>query len=184
MLSLLISALPQHYRSKVEDIYNEYKEPLLYFAYRIVKDKEISCDIVHTAFEKIIMHIEKIDNMDRAGTKGYIILIVRNLCFDYLRKNKKAQTVPYESVEFSVRDNGASIEDIVMTGLDVNLVKDKLEELDEKYALPLILLYSMEFSYAEIAELLDITEQNARVRCFRGKKMLIEAIGKESNHGK
>ena len=182
MLALLQAVLPQYYLNKVEELYCEYREQLLYLAYKIVKDKEASYDIVQHAFVKIIKHIKKIDGMDKYGIKGYIIFIVKNLCIDYLRRQKREKIIPYEKIAFSLHNAEEPVEDAVMLDFDIKLMNDRLKKLDEKYSLPLIMMYSLDYTHKEIADTLGITEQNARVRCFRGKKMLIEAIGKEANH--
>jgi RNA polymerase sigma-70 factor (ECF subfamily) len=104
---------------------------------------------------------------------------VKNLSLDFLRKRRKDNTVSYDSIEYSV-DDGEPLENIAMADLELGKVKEKLREMDNKYALPLILKYTLEFSHAEIADLLDISVENVKIRCHRGRKQLIEAIRKEA----
>jgi RNA polymerase sigma-70 factor (ECF subfamily) len=179
MLLFVLESLPPKYKSKVEKLYYDYRNDMLYTALAIVKDHSQAEDIVQLAFIRIIKHIGRISSIPADEVKGYVIYIVKNLSLDYLRKQKKDNTISYESIEFTV-DDGRPLENIAMLDLDLNTVKEKLREMDEKYSLPLILKYTLEFSHAEIADLLDISVENVKVRCHRGRKKLIEAIKKEA----
>lgn len=177
MLCSLIDVLPQQYRSIVEELYIENKDVTMCVALGIVKDKHLAQDIVHHAFVNIIKHIERIETLPKNEQKGYVICIVKNLAIDHLRKKQRESIVSYDHVEATVSDN-ISTESIVMAGLEVGLVKKKLQEMDEKYALPLILKYTLGMTQAEIAQVLDISVGNVKARCHRARKKLIEAMGK------
>lgn len=179
MLALL-NTLPHKYRSKVEELYYEYKDVMLYVAMGIVKEKELAQDIVQLAFIRIIKHIEKIDGLSDKEVKGYIVFIVRNLAIDHIRKQKREKTVSYDNMEYTIEDKGESTENIVMLDFEVSMVKKKLKDLDEKYSVPLIMKYTLDFSQEEIAQTLNISVQNVKVRCHRGRKMLMDAIRKEA----
>ena len=183
MIVLLFAALPPQYRCKVEELYSKYKKTMLSVALNIVKDRELACDIVHLAFVRIIKHIEKIDGIPSDEQKGYLIYIVKNLAIDHLRKTKRENIVLYDHIDDTIQDSGSSIEDIVMLDFEVGVVRQILCQMDDKYALPLILKYTLDFSQAEIAAILDISVENVKVRCHRGRKMLVEAIGKEACGG-
>ena len=183
MIVLLFAALPPQYRSKVEELYFKYKKVMLSVALDIVKDGDLACDIVHLAFIRIIKHIEKIDNIPSDERKGYLIYIVKNLAIDHLRKMKRENTVLYDNIDDTIQDSASSIEDIVMLDFEVGVVRQILRQMDDKYALPLILKYTLDFSQTEIADMLNISVENVKVRCHRGRKMLVKAIGKEAYHG-
>lgn len=182
MLGTLFVVLPQQYRCFVEELYIEHKDVIMYVALGIVKDKDIAQDIVHHAFVKVIKHIERIEALPKNEQKGYVICIVKNLAIDHLRKRQRESIISYELVEATVSDNTALTENIVMTGLEVGLVKKKLEEMDEKYALPLILKYTLGMTQVEIAQVLDISVGNVKARCHRARKKLIEAMGEGAHN--
>lgn len=176
MLFFIQSSLPPKYKSKVEQLYYDYRGVMLHTAIGIVKDYVLAEDIVQVAFERIIKHIEKIDNMPCNDAKGYIIFLVKNLSIDYVRKQKRAKTVPYENIDYSIDDGGVPLEDIAMVNFELSMIEDHLKEMDDKYSMPLILRYTLEFSHAEIAQILNISVENAKVRCHRGKQKLTQAI--------
>ena len=171
--------LPIQYRSDVERLYHEYKNVMLYTARGIVREQEQAEDIVHMAFLRIIKHIERINTLPDKEKKGYIIYVVKNLSIDHLRKKKRSNTVSLDNIAFASEDKEV-LEDNVMAALEIETVKRLMRELDDMYALPLILKYTVGYSYAEISDMLDITVENAKVRCFRGRKKLVESIRKEA----
>ena len=179
MFLLILNTLPVKYRPKIEQIYAEYKNDMLYTALGIVKNYDHAEDIVQLAFIRIMKHIEKIDGLPVNEMKGYIVYIVKNLSIDYIRKQNHDKTVSYDHIEYSI-DTGDTLEVTAIQNLAAGMIKKKMREMDDKYALPLILKYTLEFSYTEIADLLGITIENVKVRCFRGRQKLVEKMRKES----
>ncbi len=94
MLFFVLDVLPAKYKSKVEKLYYEYRSDMLYTALAIVKDYSHAEDIVQLAFIRVIRHMDKISALPGSEVRGYIIYIVRNLSFDFLRKQKNSSTVP------------------------------------------------------------------------------------------
>lgn len=58
-------------------------------------------------------------------------------------------------------------------------VKRAIESLPETYGVPLILRYTEDMSYAEIAEVLDVTVAAVKSRLFRARNMLGEKLQDE-----
>ncbi len=170
-------SLSPSYRKRVEQLYNEYKNVMFGTALGIVKDTAQAEDIVQFAFLRIIKHIEKLSGLPGGELKGYIVLIIKNLSIDYLRKRKNENTVPIEELDC---EDQKSVEDIAMAKLELGRVRENLKAMDGKYSLPLIMKYSLGLTHAEIADMLGISTENAKIRCHRGKHMLMEAIGREA----
>lgn len=170
-------SLSPNYRKRVEQLYDEYKNVMFGTALGIVKDTAQAEDIVQFAFLRIIKHIEKLSGLPCNELKGYIVLIIKNLSIDFLRKRKNENTVPIEDLD--CEDKG-SVEDIAMAKLELSRIRESLKTMDGKYSLPLIMKYSLGFTHAEIADMLGISAENAKVRCHRAKRMLMDAIGREA----
>jgi RNA polymerase sigma-70 factor (ECF subfamily) len=177
MLLFTFESFPQKYKSAVEQLYHDYKDVMFYTAMSIIKDLGQAEDIVQLAFIRIMNNIERISDLPINEKKGYIVYIVRNLSIDYIRKQKRDKTISYDRMEYSV-NSGESLENIAMLHFELSMVKSMIKEMDDKYSLPLILKYTLDFSHSEIAEIMNISVENAKVRCHRGRKMLIEAIKK------
>ncbi len=172
--------LPESYKKRVEQLYDEFKSVMFCTALSIVKDTAQAEDIVHFAFIKIIKHIERIDRLPHNEIKGYVVLIIKNLSIDYIRKRNQEKIVSMENADYP-DEGGTSVESIVIVNLELSKVKENLKVMNDKYSLPLILKYSLGFSHAEIAEMLDISAETAKIRCYRGKRMLADAMGREAS---
>jgi len=170
-------SLSPSYRRRVEQLYDEHKNVMLSTAISIVKDRTQAEDIVQFAFIRIMKHIEKLSTLPDNEVKGYIVLIIKNLSIDNLRKRRQEKVVSIESIDGSGWDE-ESAEEVVMANLELGRMKESLKTMDEKYSLPLVLQYSLGFSQSEIAEMLGISVDNVKVRCHRGKRILLDAVGK------
>ncbi len=170
--------LPESYTKCVERLYEDFSNLMLGTAMGIVKNTAQAEDIVQYAFLKIIKHIEKLSNMPYNELKGYIVLIIRNLSIDYIRKSKQENTVSIENMDCANNEEEISVENIAMAKLELGEVKENLKNMDDKYSLPLVLKYSLGFSHAEIAEMLDVSAETVKIRCHRGKRMLADAISR------
>ena len=170
-------SLTPSYRKCVEQLYDEYKNVMFSTALGIVKDSVHAEDIVQFAFLRIIKHIEKINSLPHNEMKGYIVLVIRNLSIDFLRKRKHEKVVSIECMEYGDDD---SVEEIALANLEMGRIRDNLKAMDNKYSLPLIMKYSLGFTYIEIADMLGISADNAKIRCHRGKRILMDAISREA----
>jgi RNA polymerase sigma-70 factor, ECF subfamily len=180
MLVIMPDLLPKDYRSKVEELYYKYRKDMLYTALAIIKDFSQAEDVVQAAFIKIMKYMDRIDSIPDNEVKGYIICIVKNIALDLLRKHKNI--VSFTDMDVSAEFE-ESLENTAIFNLELDFVKKKLSEMDNKYSLPLILKYTLGFSHAEIADLLSLSVEDARVRCYRGRRRLMAAVGKEAVHG-
>jgi RNA polymerase sigma-70 factor (ECF subfamily) len=143
----------------------------------IVKDTAHAEDIVQFAFLRIIKHIEKLNSLPHHEMKGYIVLVIKNLSIDLLRRRRHESAVSIESMDCGEDD---SVEEIALANLELGRIRDNLKAMDNKYSLPLIMKYSLGFTYIEIADMLGISADNAKVRCHRGKRMLMDVISREA----
>ncbi len=65
---------------------SKFGHSLRYFAYSIVRDKEISEEIVSDSFYKLWCGKEKIKTQE--SIKSYLYIVTRNACFDHVDKHK------------------------------------------------------------------------------------------------
>ena len=72
---------------KFTKLYELYSHDLLCFAISIVKSPLTAEDLVHDAYGKILKHIDEIEEPYSPRTKRYLVVTVRNTCFDYLLRS-------------------------------------------------------------------------------------------------
>ncbi len=79
----------QQDKDKFVILYQRYFQPLYSTAFEILKDHAASEDVVHETFLILIDHIDNVDEQASMKTWNYLATIVRRLCIDSLRKQKK-----------------------------------------------------------------------------------------------
>ena len=110
--------------------------------------------------------------------KTWLLTIANNLGVDTLRRRR-------EVVEFNQEVHSGSAggpEDAALESDRARAVQKAIESLPETYGVPLILRYTEDMSYAEIAEVLDLTVAAVKSRLFRARNMLAEKLRDEAKH--
>jgi len=64
------------------------------------------------------------------------------------------------------------------------MLEDALKKLNENDREILLLFYQQDLSYDEIANILNISLENVKVRIFRAKEKLRKLLYKEVNNGR
>ena len=133
--------------------------------------REISVeDLVQETFLKAYDRLETFNPDYRFKT--WLMTIANNLGVDTLRRrrdtvefNPELHSVPSQGPEARAVDDdrSRSLQEAILT-------------LPETYSVPLILRYTEEMSYAEIAESLGITTSAVKSRLFRARNMLGERL--------
>ncbi len=157
-------------KSKFEQVYNSYKHTMFYVAKSILKDDYLSEDAVHNAFISIAKNMDKISQVDSNRTKGYVLVIVRNISLNMLKKQNK--TVDIEDFEENMTDD-ANLEDEVLSKLSVDLIVEEITNLPVIYKDILYLSYVEELKTQEISRLINISNEAVKKRLQRGRKKLI-----------
>ncbi len=111
--------------------------------------------------------------------KTWLLAIANNLGIDTLRRRRDviefnpelhAQTVRGPEMIAAEAERARSVQEAVMT-------------LPETYSVPLVLRYSEGLTYAEIAEILDITVPALKSRLFRARNMLAGKLEEKGETG-
>jgi RNA polymerase sigma factor (sigma-70 family) len=150
---------------------------MYYVALRFMKDTMEAEDAMQEAF---IQAFSKLSQFKGEVTFGaWLKKIVINKCLDKL-KARKLEIVALNEHTLGVVDDQSSwnVED----GISVKDVKEKMENLPEKYKYPLMLYLVEGYDHEEISEILEISQVASRTLVHRGKKKLQEEL-KTLSHG-
>lgn len=159
-------------RTKLETIYNRYRDTMYAVAYKILHNAQDAEDAVQYAFVQLAKNISKIEEPICPKTKGYIVTIVENKAIDLYRRKQAYPLVEYsdEVVGIQVEYDGE------------NTLAGCILKLPARQRSVIILKYSHGYRMKEIAKILGIsyenamkTEQRARARL----KTLCEEAGIE-----
>lgn len=158
-------------RSKLEIIYREYKDLMLYVANGILGDQRDSEDVVQQSFLKLIKIIHKIEEPKCHKTRALVVTIVERTAIDLYRSRQRHSTIAFD--EEAVTVPAASEQERLHTQLDLAAA---MAALPARYRQVLLLRYDDGFSCREIAGLLSMTEPNVRKTIQRAKELLAELL--------
>ena len=160
-------------KSKFEQIYNSYRHTMFYVAKSILEDDYLSEDAVHNAFINIAKNMDNISDVQSNRTKGYVIVIVRNISLNMLKKQNKI--VDIEEFEENITDD-LNLEDEVLSKLSVDSIVAEIISLPMIYKDVLHLSYVEDLNTQEISRLINISNEAVKKRLQRGRKILLENL--------
>ena len=162
-------------KNKFEYIYEKYKKLMLYKAHEILHDYSLAEDAVSEAFIRIYKNLEKIEDPDSNMSVGFIVTIVRNVSLTMVKKERQWD---HEEINEEITGD-VQIETKVLSDISVNRIIEITDQLGEDLKSVFLLKYAQELSHREIADILNITENNVTVRIHRAKKKMCELLTKE-----
>jgi RNA polymerase sigma-70 factor (ECF subfamily) len=151
-------------------IYDQYYERVRKFILASVRDGWVADDLVQETFMRIQQNLESL--RDSSKVSSWVFRIAINLCQDHFRSLKKQ---PFSECE--VREQADALrETLIQKELEQGemgqCVRDQIVLLPESLRTVIVLSDMMEFTHREIAEVLGITVENAKVRLHRARKRL------------
>jgi len=75
----------------------KYYNELLYYAQRMVRNKDLACDIIQEAYLKTL---EKSKKLTLENERAFLYKVTKNIVIDEIRKTDKISTVDYEYDNF------------------------------------------------------------------------------------
>lgn len=157
-------------QSKFEKIYTMYLKKMQYVAESILCDPNEAENIVHDTFVAIIDNLEKIDEKDCHKTWNYIVTILKNKCFNYIKKSNKI--IYYEDYNVYEDKTESSCEEEILKKELVVYLAELIQSMRYPYKEVLYLRYYNDMNLKEISELLQINYDNTRQIYTRAKKQL------------
>jgi len=181
VLSMLLTLVEENDHDKLVKLYHAYHSTMLRLArskLKSARDTNYASDaedVVQNAWCRIVKHIDKIDlTRQERVTKSYLLTIVSNETARFLGARDE-----WHPLEESTEAAGEDFVERLQVSERYRAVVEAIKRLDEKYRNALYLHYVMEKSVKEVAEMLDIPEKTVYTRVERGKKKLLEMLGKE-----
>ena len=160
--------------AKFEVLYNKYYEGILRFIYQRLDDKETAFDLTSQVFLNALNHLHKYE-FRGVPFASWLYRIARNELNQLFRSNKAQRTINIESVQVNElidqmeEDHLAIYRDKLM---------DVIKDLPESDLQLIEMRYFEKRAFKEIAEILNITENNVKVKVYRVlerlKKMILK----------
>lgn len=144
-------------------LYERYYEPIFRFVYQRLDNKQQAFDTTAQVFLKAMLNLKTYRPMGLPFS-SWLYRIARNELTDLFNKNNKTRTVNADTVGL-----GTMIEEIAEDPLEdyKGKLPTALNRLDEDELQLVEMRYFEKRPFAEIGQILDITENNAKVRLYR-----------------
>jgi RNA polymerase sigma-70 factor (ECF subfamily) len=160
-----------------EEVYRENYARVFGFIYSIAGDRNITEDIVQETFIKAYKSFE----IFRHESKIIVWLnkIAYCLLIDHKRRvGNKTLSIEEESVKGSLADIKKNLHLEVEQNIMSECVQSKVLQMPENYRAPLF-LDLQGYNNNEIADILDCSLDNAKIRLHRARKKMKEILGSE-----
>ena len=159
-------------------IYDQYHDRVNRFIRSLVKDDWAADDLIQETFIKIRNNIETVRDSEKVSS--WIYRIAYNLCQDHFKAIKKENTNGRELDEKSEPRIRESVGESIQAELEQNQMGDCVQRQVDRLPEPLkaiLTMYDMlGFTHREISEILEISEQNSKVRLHRARLFLREQL--------
>lgn len=144
-------------------LYTRYYEPIFRFIHRRINEENLAADICSNTFLKAM---EKLNSYVNKGVpfSAWLFRIASNEVAQYYRNHVKNRVVSTD--EYNLHDIVVEMEEEDNEALREKLLQ-KLNDLKEKDLQIIEMRYFEKRPFKEIAQILDITESNAKVRIYR-----------------
>jgi RNA polymerase sigma-70 factor, ECF subfamily len=167
------------------EIVYSFQDAVYNLCYRLLGERTEAEDAAQEVFLKAYGNLRRYD--PERAFKTWLLTIASNHCIDRLRKRRMTQVSIDEPIPatLALASNDPLPEHAALSNERSRQIQVLLNELSEDYRAAVILRYWYDYSYVEIAEILDTTESAIKSRLFRARQMLGEKLenGQSSTDG-
>ena len=152
-----------------DEVYASHASSVYRFCLSQMGDAEAAADLTHDAFVKAFAAYERA-RPDSASVRTWLVSIARNCCVDRHRQNGRWHLL-FRHLQQS-RDRPMDVEQFAHDRAELRRVNAAVGTLSSRDRELIGLRVAAELSYREVAEVLRISEQAAKVATFRALKKL------------
>ncbi|MEW6470355.1 MAG: sigma-70 family RNA polymerase sigma factor [Bacteroidota bacterium] len=152
--------------AKFEVLYNRYHEQIFRYVYQRVDDKDSAFDITQQVFLKALT---KLDKYEYKGVpfSSWLYRIAKSETYEALRQNQKLRAVNIDDPGLSEVLGEMGEKEERLEELYGAQLADAIAELDEEDLQLVEMRFFEKRAFKEIGEILEITENNAKVKLYR-----------------
>jgi len=145
-----------------ESLVARYYEPLYQFAFSLTREEADACDLVQQTF--CIWANKGHQLRDATKVKTWLFTTLHR---EFLGTRRKQTRWPHVDLEFAAAELPV-VSPVTVNCLDAAQMLVALSQLDEIYQAPVALFYLQDYSYDEIAGILDVPLGTVKSRLSRG----------------
>lgn len=194
----ILNLILETQKKGLEELYNTYGRK--FYAYAVDKwkfDEDTSWDIVYQTLDTLVLKLNDYEFESKAHFENFIFKVFINYLRQYFRKNRKEQ---YNTINYLDLSENMDVVDIESQEFDKELLNkideefftdyyekelsanDKLNELTQALSKmdnmdkDILLLRAQNYTYDEIADILNIENAQLKVKHHRAKLKLLKIL--------
>lgn len=166
-------------RNFIESLYLKNARAMYLMALKIVRDHQTACDIVSEACLRMIEKISYLREINCCKLTPYIISIVRNTAYQYLRKQKAEQKhLEKEASLMLEADSGVEIDDDILLKAEIEEIQIAWNRISYRSRELLRMRCFEQLDDSTIASAFHISKGSARVYLTRARRELKDELEK------
>ncbi len=175
LLALILNTvdLDAKNKNKFEMIYYKYRNMLFEYALKLVLNRADAEDVLQEAFIKIAKNIKTIRDTNEKETNSYLIMILKNTAYDFLRKKAKLQETDIDGIYEIPSDD--FVESLV-NRIEYQKAVEVIKGIPSPYCEVLYLHFVRDLSVKQTARLLDRKSETVKMQLIRGKRILKQRL--------
>lgn len=169
LLTLIALAKNKNQKAQTQLI-NLFWVDVFSFVMKKVQNEHVSDELTVSVFSKVLAKLDLYD--PNFQFKTWILTIAQNSIIDYWRKKSRDNEDSTDNFDDFKNHLALSPEELLISEEDQKQILTVIESLDANYKEMIKLRFFEEKSIKEIAEELNLTVANTKVRIMRAKKLL------------
>ncbi|MBE2271912.1 MAG: sigma-70 family RNA polymerase sigma factor [Anaerolinea sp.] len=160
-----------------------FQDSVYNLCYRMLSDRGEAEDAAQETFLRAYLNLQRYD--PARSFKTWLLTIASNHCIDRIRRRR----MTWLSIEddplpaLTLSSDEPEPEDASIKEEQSREIQALLQELNPDYRAAVALRYWYDYSYTEIADILDTTESAIKSRLFRARQILAEKINPKTASG-
>ncbi len=153
-----------------------YQDAVYNLCYRLLSERTEAEDAAQEAFLRAYLNLQRYD--PARSFKTWLLTIASNHCIDRLRRRRLTWlSIDDEALpSLSLTSDEPEPEPASILKEQRAVLQHILGELNPDYRAAVVLRYWYDYSYSEIADILDTTESAIKSRLFRARQLLAEKL--------
>ncbi len=154
-------------------LFEQYHVPVFNYVRQLTSDSEWAHDLTQEAFLRLYQSRQRLPQVK--NQRAWLYRIASNVTFTAIKKRRRFQWLPWGErmdAQLQVADPATAI-------AQQDAVQQALNQLKPIYRAALILYSQYDLNIRELAEILEISESNVKVRLHRARRLFQIAYAQE-----
>jgi RNA polymerase sigma-70 factor, ECF subfamily len=153
----------------------------------LTRNEQDAADVVQDAYMRALTYFNSFDGDETESARAWLLAIVRNTCFTWMRKNRRPELVAMDDemdagtseALYEVDSRRNEPEARLIAAADAAMLDRAIESLPLGYREVIVMRELEDLSYKEIAEITGMAMGTVMSRISRGRQLLRNALTRD-----